>query len=77
VVALALNTSAVEEKKEYGTTGTSSLSKHVQSLQSQRILRLMLPHAVVDAVIYEVTPLLLKGNILIQAGNAHYKESIR
>ncbi|MEC2627078.1 NAD(P)-binding domain-containing protein [Bacillus cereus] len=77
VVAFDLNTSAVEEMKEYGATGTSSLSELVQSLQSPRILWVMVPHAVVDSVIDEVTPLLSKGDILIEAGNSHYKESIR
>ncbi|HDR7736668.1 TPA: decarboxylating 6-phosphogluconate dehydrogenase [Bacillus thuringiensis] len=77
VAAFDLNTSAVEEMKEYGATGTSSLSELVQSLQSPRILWVMVPHAVVDSVIDEVTPLLSKGDILIEAGNSHYKESIR
>ncbi|EMI9087693.1 MULTISPECIES: phosphogluconate dehydrogenase (NAD(+)-dependent, decarboxylating) [Bacillus] len=77
VAAFDLNTSAVEEMKEYGATGVSSLSELVQSLQSPRILWVMVPHAVVDSVISEVTPLLSKGDILIEAGNSHYKESIR
>ncbi|HDR7382925.1 TPA: decarboxylating 6-phosphogluconate dehydrogenase [Bacillus toyonensis] len=77
VVAFDLNTSAVEEMKEYGATGVSSLNDLVQSLQSPRILWVMVPHAVVDSVIDEVTPLLSKGDILIEAGNSHYKESIR
>ncbi|QUW35228.1 phosphogluconate dehydrogenase (NAD(+)-dependent, decarboxylating) [Bacillus cereus] len=77
VAAFDLNASAVEEMKEYGATGTSSLSELVQSLQTPRILWVMVPHAVVDSVIDEVTPLLSKGDILIEAGNSHYKESIR
>ncbi|HFJ9403037.1 TPA: phosphogluconate dehydrogenase (NAD(+)-dependent, decarboxylating) [Bacillus paranthracis] len=77
VAAFDLNASAVEEMKEYGATGTSSLSELVQSLQSPRVLWVMVPHAVVDSVIDEVTPLLSKGDILIEAGNSHYKESIR
>ncbi|ACM13614.1 decarboxylating 6-phosphogluconate dehydrogenase [Bacillus tropicus] len=77
VAAFDLNASAVEEMKEYGATGTSSLSELVQSLQSPRILWVMVPHAVVDSVIDEITPLLSKGDILIEAGNSHYKESIR
>ncbi|KXY06731.1 phosphogluconate dehydrogenase (NAD(+)-dependent, decarboxylating) [Bacillus wiedmannii] len=77
VAAFDLNTSAVEEMKEYGATGVSSLSELVQSLESPRILWVMVPHAVVDSVINEVTPLLSKGDILIEAGNSHYKESIR
>ncbi|SCM95877.1 6-phosphogluconate dehydrogenase, decarboxylating [Bacillus mycoides] len=77
VAAFDLNTSAVKEMKEYGATGVSSLNELVQSLQSPRILWVMVPHAVVDSVINEVTPLLSKGDILIEAGNSHYKESIR
>ncbi|MGE7635468.1 phosphogluconate dehydrogenase (NAD(+)-dependent, decarboxylating) [Bacillus paramycoides] len=77
VAAFDLNTSAVEEMKEYGATGVSSLNELVQSLESPRILWVMVPHAVVDSVINEVTPLLSKGDILIEAGNSHYKESIR
>ncbi|MGG0217729.1 phosphogluconate dehydrogenase (NAD(+)-dependent, decarboxylating) [Bacillus mycoides] len=77
VAAFDLNTSAVEEMKEYGATGVASLNELVQSLQSPRILWVMVPHAVVDSVINEVTPLLSKGDILIEAGNSHYKESIR
>ncbi|PEI75313.1 6-phosphogluconate dehydrogenase (decarboxylating) [Bacillus wiedmannii] len=77
VAAFDLNTSAVEEMKEYGATGVSSLRELVQSLESPRILWVMVPHAVVDSVINEVTPLLSKGDILIEAGNSQYKESIR
>ncbi|HFK1545262.1 TPA: phosphogluconate dehydrogenase (NAD(+)-dependent, decarboxylating) [Bacillus albus] len=77
VAAFDLNTSAVEEMKDYGATGVSSLRELVQSLQSPRTLWVMVPHAVVDSVIDEVTPLLSKGDILIEAGNSHYKESIR
>ncbi|HDR4604475.1 phosphogluconate dehydrogenase (NAD(+)-dependent, decarboxylating) [Bacillus thuringiensis] len=77
VAAFDLNASAVEEMKEYGATGASSLNELVQSLQSPRVLWVMVPHAVVDSVINEVTPFLSKGDILIEAGNSHYKESIR
>lgn len=77
VAAFDLNASAVEEMKEYGATGASSLNELVQSLQSPRVLWVMVPYAVVDSVIDEVTPLLSKGDILIEAGNSHYKESIR
>ncbi len=37
----------------------------------------MVPHAVVDSVLDELTPFLTKGDIVIEAGNSHYKESIR
>ena len=38
---------------------------------------MMVPHTVVDSVISEITPFLEKGDIVIEAGNSHYKESIR
>ena len=77
VVAFDLNESAVEEMKKYGAQGTSSLKELVESLEKPRVLWIMVPHAVVDSVISEMTPLLSKGDIVIEAGNSHYKESIR
>ncbi|WP_314591163.1 phosphogluconate dehydrogenase (NAD(+)-dependent, decarboxylating) [Paenibacillus terrigena] len=77
VVAFDLNTQAVEEMKSYGATGVSSLQEMVQSLDTPRIVWIMVPHQVVDAVIEEITPLLSQGDIVIEAGNSHYKESIR
>jgi 6-phosphogluconate dehydrogenase len=77
VVAFDLNNEAVEEMKNYGAVGVSNLKDLVQSLEMPRILWIMVPHAVVDSVIEEITPLLNKGDIVIEAGNSHYKESIR
>lgn len=77
VVAFDLNTSAVEEMKKYGAEGVSNLQSLVQSLDKPRVLWLMIPHSVVDSVIEELTPLLSEGDILIEAGNSHYMESIR
>jgi len=37
----------------------------------------MVPHTAVDSIISEITPFLEKGDIVIEAGNSHYKESIR
>ncbi|CAH0306970.1 6-phosphogluconate dehydrogenase, NAD(+)-dependent, decarboxylating [Peribacillus sp. Bi96] len=77
VVAFDLNTSAIEEIKSYGVEGASSLQELVQSLEKPRVLWIMVPHSVVDSVISEVAPMLSEGDIVIEAGNSHYKESIR
>lgn len=77
VVAFDLNTVAVEEMSNYGAKGVSNLKDLIQSLEKPRILWIMVPHAVVDSVLDEITPLLDKGDIVIEAGNSHYKESIR
>ncbi|MFD1137857.1 phosphogluconate dehydrogenase (NAD(+)-dependent, decarboxylating) [Paenibacillus urinalis] len=76
VVAYDLNAGAVEEMKGYGAAGASSYKEVIDQLDSPRILWIMVPHAVVDSVIADLTPLLDKGDIVIEAGNSHYKESI-
>lgn len=77
VVAFDVNGSTVEELKKYGAQGTSDLKELVESLEKPRVVWIMVPHAVVDSVIDEMTPLLGTGDIVIEAGNSHYKESIR
>ncbi|MBO1581686.1 phosphogluconate dehydrogenase (NAD(+)-dependent, decarboxylating) [Bacillus sp. XF8] len=77
VVAYDVNTEAVKEIKGYGAIGTASLAELIQSLEKPRVLWIMVPHAVVDSVINEITPLLSQGDIVIEAGNSYYKESIR
>lgn len=77
VVAFDVNGSAVEEMNKYGAQGASDLKELVESLEKPRVVWIMVPHAVVDSVIDEMTPLLSSGDIVIEAGNSHYKESIR
>ncbi|WP_413375372.1 phosphogluconate dehydrogenase (NAD(+)-dependent, decarboxylating) [Alkalihalobacillus sp. 1P02AB] len=77
VVAFDLNVNAVEEMKEYGAKGVSNLKDLIQALEKPRVLWVMVPHSVVDSVIREMTPFLSEGDIVIEAGNSHYKESIR
>ncbi|MEH6939056.1 decarboxylating 6-phosphogluconate dehydrogenase [Bacillus sp. JJ664] len=77
VVAFDVNASAVEEMNKLGATGVKSLEDLVKNLDTPRILWIMVPHAVVDSVINEVKPFLSEGDIVIEAGNSHYKESIR
>ncbi|MFB6804472.1 phosphogluconate dehydrogenase (NAD(+)-dependent, decarboxylating) [Peribacillus butanolivorans] len=77
VVAFDLNTNAVEEIKKYGAEGTSSLQDLVQSIEKPRVFWIMVPYSVVDSVISEITPFLSEGDIVVEAGNSHYKESIR
>ncbi|MED3850908.1 decarboxylating 6-phosphogluconate dehydrogenase [Priestia megaterium] len=77
VVAFDVNSNAVEQMKGYGASGVSSLQELIQSLETPRVVWLMVPHTVVDSVISEVKPLLAEGDIVIEAGNSHYKESIR
>lgn len=77
VVAFDINEQAVDEIKQYGAQGTSNLEELVQSLDTPRIVWIMVPHKVVDQVIKDIKPLLFSGDIVIEAGNSHYKESMR
>ncbi|WP_066253096.1 phosphogluconate dehydrogenase (NAD(+)-dependent, decarboxylating) [Neobacillus drentensis] len=77
VVAFDVNPSAVENMKQYGASGVASYKELIQSLEKPRIVWIMVPHAVVDSVIGEISPYLEKGDIVVEAGNSHYKESIQ
>ncbi|HDX9590760.1 TPA: decarboxylating 6-phosphogluconate dehydrogenase [Bacillus pseudomycoides] len=77
VVAFDLNTNAVKEIEGYGAIGTTTLEELIQELDKPRIIWIMVPHAVVDSVMSEVKPFLSSGDIVIEAGNSHFKESIR
>lgn len=77
IVGFDLNEQAVNELKQYGAEGTTNLTELVQSLPTPRVLWVMVPHQVVDKVLADVKPLLEKGDIVIEAGNSHYKESVR
>ncbi|SMG57492.1 phosphogluconate dehydrogenase (NAD(+)-dependent, decarboxylating) [Paenibacillus aquistagni] len=76
VIAFDLNAEAVEEMKGCGAAAASSLQELVAQLPSPKLVWLMIPHMVVDNVMEELIPLLSSGDIVIEAGNSHYKESI-
>ncbi|NOQ15459.1 MAG: decarboxylating NADP(+)-dependent phosphogluconate dehydrogenase, partial [Methyloprofundus sp.] len=59
-------------------TGTFSLEELVDSLQSPRVVMLMVKAGdVVDQYIDKLTPLLSKGDIIIDGGNSLYTDSNR
>ncbi|ALC91329.1 6-phosphogluconate dehydrogenase [Bacillus sp. FJAT-18017] len=77
VAAYDVNPAATEELAKHGAKAETSVKDLVQVLDTPRIVWLMVPHTIVDAVLGEVVPLLQEGDIIIDAGNSHYKESIR
>ncbi|RDI41380.1 phosphogluconate dehydrogenase (NAD(+)-dependent, decarboxylating) [Falsibacillus pallidus] len=77
VAAFDLNTEAVKQMEGFGAKGFGSLKELVESMEKPRVLWIMVPHSVVDSVLEEVTPLLSEGDIVIEAGNSHFKESVR
>ncbi|EJY56678.1 6-phosphogluconate dehydrogenase, decarboxylating [Alicyclobacillus hesperidum URH17-3-68] len=78
VVAFDLDKNAVARLAEAGATPAESISDLVSKLESPRIVWLMVPHGKpVDNLIDQLTPLLSKGDIIIEGGNSYYKESVR
>ncbi len=59
-----------------GATGALSLAEFAAKLRKPRSLCLMLPAAFVDASIDELTPLLERGDTIIDGGNSHYHDDI-
>jgi 6-phosphogluconate dehydrogenase len=67
-----------EVGKEYDLKGFASLEDFVQSLELPRRIVLLVPAgAIVDSVIAELTPLLDKGDMIIDSGNSHFTDTTR
>jgi 6-phosphogluconate dehydrogenase len=60
-----------------GATGAASLQQFVGLLQAPRAIWLMVPAAVVDALLDQLTPLLQVGDCVIDGGNSHYHDDLR
>lgn len=76
VVAYDLNTELVAQAAQYGAEAAASTELLVAKLDKPRIVWMMVPAGnIVDSVIDSLTPLLESGDILIDGGNSHYKDS--
>lgn len=54
-----------------------SLSKVKDFFEGRRVVWIMVPHSAVDDVLRQLEDLLEEGDIVIDGGNSHYKESQR
>jgi 6-phosphogluconate dehydrogenase len=68
---------AVQAVSAYGANGASSPKELVSLLKPPRAIWIMVPAAIVDEVIGQLTPHLARGDVLIDGGNSHYHDDIR
>jgi 6-phosphogluconate dehydrogenase len=78
VVAFDVNKEAVDRFVAEGGTGASSLEDLVNQLPTPKIVWLMVPQGkIVDDLLQQLEPHLQSGDIVIEAGNSHYKDTLR
>jgi 6-phosphogluconate dehydrogenase len=68
---------AVNELVKEKATGATSLADVVKKLERPRAIWLMVPAAVVDDTIADLSPHLEAGDILIDGGNSYYVDDLR
>jgi 6-phosphogluconate dehydrogenase len=68
---------AVQAVSAFGAQAASSLEELVRLLSPPRAVWIMVPAAIVDAVIAQLRPLLSPGDVLIDGGNSNYRDDIR
>jgi len=67
-----------EEGKDKDVKGFGDAAEFIASLTKPRAIMMLVPAGkIVDAVIEEMTPLLEKGDILIDGGNSHFTDTNR
>jgi 6-phosphogluconate dehydrogenase len=67
-----------DEAGDRAVKGFGDVKEFIQSLTTPRAIMMLVPAGkIVDAVIEELTPLLEKGDILIDGGNSHFTDTNR
>jgi 6-phosphogluconate dehydrogenase len=78
VVAYALTAESVKRAEDMGAVGAGSIDEMLEKLSPPRIIWLMVPAGkATEETITNASPILQKGDILIDGGNSLYKDSIR
>ncbi len=75
VVAVDRNLDVARELATKGSTFAESTSKALEKLPTPRVVWIMVPAEVTDAVITDVAGYLSKGDVIIDGGNSNWKDS--
>ena len=76
-VVFDMNAKAVQTLATQGAIGANSLKEFVSRLTKPHAVWLMLPAAIVDQELSQLTPLLETGDIVIDGGNSFYRDDVR
>lgn len=77
VVAFDVQSQAVAALAQERAIPADSLAGLVDQLTAPRVVWLMLPAALVDAQIEQLTPLLRPGDIVVDGGNSYYRDDLQ
>ena len=75
-VVFDVSADAVNDLVAAGATGSSSLQDFVSKLEKPRALWIMVPAAIVQTTLDQLTGLLEAGDIVIDGGNSYYRDDI-
>jgi len=76
-IVFDMNPATVQTLVNEGALGTASLDEFVEKLTPPRVAWLMVPAAVVDRTLGELTIRLQKDDLVIDGGNSYYIDDIR
>ncbi len=76
-VVYDLDMRAVTALAKEGAIGAESVEGLMARLAKPRVIWLMVPAAVTDAMLSTIAPLLKEGDIVIDGGNSYYRDDIR
>ncbi|GAC1402888.1 MAG: decarboxylating 6-phosphogluconate dehydrogenase [Pyrinomonadaceae bacterium] len=71
------NSEAVEAMAKEGATVATSLDEFIEKLSAPRVVWLMVPAAVVDGTLGELSKHLQQNDIIVDGGNSYYIDDIR
>jgi 6-phosphogluconate dehydrogenase len=75
VVAIDRNLDVARELSSKGSIFAENVAQGIEKLEGPRVVWIMVPAEVTDAVIQDVASRLAKGDVIIDGGNSNWKDS--
>ena len=76
-VVTDMNQSNVDDLVKEGAIGSTDVKDFISKLSTPRAIWIMVPAAVVDSVLAELSEHLSEGDIIIDGGNSYYKDDLK